>query len=151
VDGRAFGLWLVADGVGGDPQGESASRIAVETVSDYTAHERRLSSACVPQFRRRAQCHHARGPPGVKVLGDRHRRGPRALHELGVSPGRNPWLQLDSGALAGVRLSAMQRRGAGHPGNRVTSELIFPGRLRGEQLGLCGLELSLAENPAITE
>ena len=39
ADGRAFGLWLVADGVGGGPQGERASRMAVETVSDYMTHE----------------------------------------------------------------------------------------------------------------
>lgn len=34
-DGRSFGLWLVADGVGGGPQGELASRTAIETVIDY--------------------------------------------------------------------------------------------------------------------
>lgn len=30
--GEAFALWLVADGVGGGPKGEEASRLAVETV-----------------------------------------------------------------------------------------------------------------------
>jgi PPM family protein phosphatase len=37
-DGAMFGLWLVADGVGGGPRGEQASRMAVETVIDFMAH-----------------------------------------------------------------------------------------------------------------
>ena len=38
-DGRRYSMWAVADGVGGGPQGERASRAAVETVVDYLAHE----------------------------------------------------------------------------------------------------------------
>ena len=38
-DGRRYSMWAVADGVGGGPQGERASRTAVETVVDYLAHE----------------------------------------------------------------------------------------------------------------
>jgi PPM family protein phosphatase len=38
TDGRLFGLWLVADGVGGGPRGERASRTAVETVIDHMAN-----------------------------------------------------------------------------------------------------------------
>ena len=40
ADGREFGLWLVADGVGGGPRGEHASRLAVETVIDTMTHDR---------------------------------------------------------------------------------------------------------------
>ncbi len=35
----SFAVWAVADGVGGGPQGEFASRIAVDTVVDYLAGE----------------------------------------------------------------------------------------------------------------
>ena len=38
-DGRRYSMWAVADGVGGGPQGEKASRMAVETIVDYLAHE----------------------------------------------------------------------------------------------------------------
>ena len=38
-DGRRYSMWAVADGVGGGPQGERASRTAIETVVDYLAHE----------------------------------------------------------------------------------------------------------------
>ena len=38
-DGRRYSMWAVADGVGGGPQGERASKTAVETVVDYLAHE----------------------------------------------------------------------------------------------------------------
>jgi protein phosphatase len=38
-DGRRYSMWAVADGVGGGPQGELASKTAVETVVDYLAHE----------------------------------------------------------------------------------------------------------------
>jgi protein phosphatase len=37
ADGKAYGLWMVADGVGGGPQGELASRTAVETVAALMA------------------------------------------------------------------------------------------------------------------
>ena len=40
ADGRAYGLWMVADGVGGGPQGELASRTAVETVAALLASGR---------------------------------------------------------------------------------------------------------------
>ncbi|HEX7592518.1 MAG TPA: protein phosphatase 2C domain-containing protein [Candidatus Limnocylindrales bacterium] len=36
---QRYSLWAVADGVGGGPQGERASRVAVETVVDYIVHE----------------------------------------------------------------------------------------------------------------
>lgn len=36
---RRYSLWVVADGVGGGPQGERASRTAVETVVDYLVHD----------------------------------------------------------------------------------------------------------------
>ena len=45
ADGRTFGLWLVADGVGGGPQGERASRMAVETVIDFVVHEKWVDPA----------------------------------------------------------------------------------------------------------
>jgi PPM family protein phosphatase len=38
--GERFSLWLVADGVGGGPQGEVASRLAVETVAGHLAEAR---------------------------------------------------------------------------------------------------------------
>jgi serine/threonine protein phosphatase PrpC/WD40 repeat protein len=38
-DGRRYSMWAVADGVGGGPQGELASKTAVETIVDYLAHE----------------------------------------------------------------------------------------------------------------
>ncbi|HEX7491198.1 MAG TPA: protein phosphatase 2C domain-containing protein [Candidatus Limnocylindrales bacterium] len=38
-DGRRYSLWVVADGVGGGPQGERASRAAVEAVVAYITHE----------------------------------------------------------------------------------------------------------------
>jgi serine/threonine protein phosphatase PrpC len=38
-DGRRYAVWAVADGVGGGPQGERASRTAIETVVDYLTHE----------------------------------------------------------------------------------------------------------------
>jgi protein phosphatase len=38
-DGRRYSMWAVADGVGGGPQGERASRTAVETMVDYLARE----------------------------------------------------------------------------------------------------------------
>ena len=34
-DTRRYSMWAVADGVGGGPQGERASRTAVDTVVDY--------------------------------------------------------------------------------------------------------------------
>lgn len=40
ADGQTFGLWVVADGVGGGPHGERASRLAVETIIDHLAHQR---------------------------------------------------------------------------------------------------------------
>jgi len=38
-DNLRFSLWAVADGVGGGPQGELASRAAVESIIDYLTHE----------------------------------------------------------------------------------------------------------------
>jgi protein phosphatase len=38
-DGRRYSLWAVADGVGGGPQGERASRAAVEAVVAFITHE----------------------------------------------------------------------------------------------------------------
>jgi serine/threonine protein phosphatase PrpC len=38
-DGRRYAVWAVADGVGGGPHGERASRTAIETVVDYLTHE----------------------------------------------------------------------------------------------------------------
>jgi PPM family protein phosphatase len=38
-DGKRYSMWAVADGVGGGPQGELASKTAVETIVDYLAHE----------------------------------------------------------------------------------------------------------------
>ena len=38
-DGRRYSMWAVADGVGGGPKGELASKTAVETIVDYLAHE----------------------------------------------------------------------------------------------------------------
>jgi serine/threonine protein phosphatase PrpC len=38
-DGRRYSLWVVADGVGGGPKGELASKTAVETIVDYLVHE----------------------------------------------------------------------------------------------------------------
>jgi serine/threonine protein phosphatase PrpC len=34
-DGRSYAVWVVADGVGGGPQGEEASRMASETLVDF--------------------------------------------------------------------------------------------------------------------
>jgi protein phosphatase len=38
-ENRRYALWAVADGVGGGPQGEKASKTAIETVVDYLVHE----------------------------------------------------------------------------------------------------------------
>jgi protein phosphatase len=38
-ENRRYAVWAVADGVGGGPQGEKASKTAVETLIDYLVHE----------------------------------------------------------------------------------------------------------------